>query len=140
MKGKIVIADHCELEQGVVLDAFGGSIELSERVFVGPYCVLYGHGGITVGENTMIAMQCSLVASNHTVAPQDTIIRDHPDERDPIQIGKDVWIGAGVRVLAGVTIADGCIVGAGSVVTDDLPPYSIAVGVPARVVKQRPSS
>ncbi len=55
----------------------------------------------------------------------------------PIRLGRDVWLGAGVRVLKGVTVGDGCVVGAGSVVNKDLPPYSIAVGVPAKVVRSR---
>lgn len=138
-KGRIAIAEDCELDQGTILDAFGGSIEIDRRVFIGPYCVLYGHGGISIGQNSMIAMQCSIVSANHTVPDQSTCIRDCPDIPEPTKIGCDVWLGAGVRVLAGVTIGDGCIVGAGSVVVEDLPPYSIAVGAPARVVKERPS-
>jgi len=53
----------------------------------------------------------------------------------PIRIGSGVWIGGGAIVLPGVTIGDGCVIGAGSVVTRDLPPFSLAVGNPARVVR-----
>ena len=52
-------------------------------------------------------------------------------------IGSDVWIGTGVTIKSGVTIGDGCFIGAGAVVTHDIPPFSIAVGVPARVIKYR---
>lgn len=52
-------------------------------------------------------------------------------------IGNDVWIGAGVNIIGGVTIGDGCVIGAGSVVTHDIEPYSIVVGVPGRVIKKR---
>ncbi|KQY55761.1 hypothetical protein ASD11_14715 [Aeromicrobium sp. Root495] len=55
----------------------------------------------------------------------------------PAQIGNDVWLGANVVVLRGVTIGDGCVVAAGAVVTKDLPPYSIAGGIPARVIRPR---
>ena len=54
-----------------------------------------------------------------------------------IVVGQDVWFGAGVRVMKNVTIGDGCVIGAGTVVTKDIPPYSIAVGVPARIVGSR---
>ena len=65
-----------------------------------------------------------------TTSPGSTVAR-------PTRIGADVWLGAGVTVLGGVTIGDGCVVGAGAVVTRDLPPYAIAVGVPARVTGSR---
>jgi len=55
----------------------------------------------------------------------------------PVNIGSDVWIGAGCKILGGVTIGNGCIIGAGSVVIKDLPPYSISVGNPAKVLKYR---
>lgn len=62
---------------------------------------------------------------------------DKYEEFQPISIGNDVFIGANVTILDGVTIADGAIIGAGAVVTKDIPPYAIAVGVPAKVIKYR---
>lgn len=137
--GSISVGRGCSIGQGVVLHAWGGSIDLGSRVFVGPYSVLYGHGGITIGSNTLIAMHCRIVAANHDVPPAGQPIRAMPDQVAPIRIGSDVWLGAGVTVLAGVTIGDGCVVGAGAVVTTDLPPNSYAVGVPARVIRERES-
>jgi acetyltransferase-like isoleucine patch superfamily enzyme len=134
--GRITIGPAYVLGHGVVLDAHGGSIELGARVFLGPYVVIYGHGGVTIGDDSLIAMHCRIVSSNHTVPPFATLIRSQPDLLQPTSIGRDVWLGAGVTVVAGVTIGDGCVVGAGAVVTTDLPPGSIAYGVPA-VVKGR---
>ena len=57
--------------------------------------------------------------------------------RKGIKIGKDCWIGSGVKILDGVTIGDGCIIAAGAVVNKDIPEYSIAGGIPARVIKSR---
>jgi acetyltransferase-like isoleucine patch superfamily enzyme len=62
---------------------------------------------------------------------------DKLDERKPVVIGNDVFIGAHVTVLDGVTIGDGAVIGAGAVVREDVPPYAVAAGVPARIVKYR---
>ena len=59
------------------------------------------------------------------------------DKPLPVKIGDDVWIGRRVIILPGVTIGDGCIIGAGAVITKDIPPYSVVVGVPAKVVRRR---
>ncbi|HWZ95746.1 MAG TPA: acyltransferase [Opitutaceae bacterium] len=135
--GTIELGPTCQLERGVVLHAYGGSIRCGENVHFGPYSVVYGHGGVEIGAHTLIAMHCCIVAANHTVPPPGELIRFKPDVPLAVKIGRDVWLGAGVKVLGGVTVGDGCIVGAGAVVTGDLPPYSIAVGLPARVVGQR---
>ncbi len=135
--GRIVLGARCELCQGVVLRAWGGTIKLGTDVFIGEYTVIYGHGGVTIGDDTLIAMHCRIVSSNHAVPDRNSRIRDHSDILLPTTIGKDVWLGAGVTVLGGVTIGDGCVVAAGAVVTKDLPPYSIAMGVPAQVVRFR---
>jgi len=128
------------LEDGAILEAWGGAIRLGRQVFVGPYAVIYGHGGVTIGEHTLISMHCRILSSNHALPPVGTLIRSQPDELRPTRIGRDVWLGAGVTVLGGVTIGDGCVVGAGAVVSRDLPPGAIALGIPARIVGQRPAS
>lgn len=136
-RGRLRVGAGCVLETGVLLDAWGGSIAVGANVFLGPYSVVYGHGGVEIGDDTLIAMHCRILSSNHAIPPVGTPIRSQPDELRPTRLGRDVWLGAGVTVLGGVTIGDGCIVGAGSVVTSDLPPGSIAVGVPAQVVRRR---
>jgi acetyltransferase-like isoleucine patch superfamily enzyme len=139
-KGEVIVGDACELLRGACLHAWGGRIALGERVFVGPYAVIYGHGGVEIGRSTLISMHCRILSSNHAVPPAGTLIRSQPDELRPTRIGADVWLGAGVTVLGGVTIGDGCVVGAGAVVTKDLPAYSIAVGVPALATGKRPTA
>jgi len=64
-------------------------------------------------------------------------IPGHPSTKGDVVIGNDVWIGFGVTVLSGVTVGDGAAVGARSVVTRDIPPYAIAAGNPARVIRYR---
>jgi acetyltransferase-like isoleucine patch superfamily enzyme len=136
-RGTIVIGHQCELQRGVIIHAYSGNVNISANVFVGPYCVIYGHGGVTIGSNTLLSMHCRILSSNHTVPAPGILIRSQPDVLMPTRIGSDVWLGAGVTVLGGVTIGDGCVVGAGAVVTHDLAPYSVAIGIPASVVRQR---
>lgn len=134
---EISILQNCKLEQGVELNPWGGSIKLGRNVFIGPYSVIYGHGGVEIGDDTLISMHCSIVSSNHAVPSSGEKIRDKSDILLATKIGRDVWLGAGVKILGGVTIGDGCVVGAGSVVTKDLPCYSVAVGVPAKIIRKR---
>jgi acetyltransferase-like isoleucine patch superfamily enzyme len=136
-RGSITIGAQAILTQGVVVRAWGGSVQIGERVYVGEYAVIYGHGGVTIGNDVLISMHCRILSSNHTVPDRDKLIRYQPDTLLPTHIGNDVWLGAGVTVLGGVTIGDGCVVGAMGVVTHDLPPYAIAMGVPAQIVKYR---
>lgn len=136
-QGILSILARCQLSKGAVIHCYGGKVVIAENVFVGEYVVIYGHGNVEIGENTLIAMHTCIVSSNHTVPPRGELIRYKKDVLLPVKIGKDVWLGAGVKVLGGVTIGDGCVIAAGAVVTKDLPSYSIAAGVPARVIRYR---
>ena len=136
--GSIAIGHASTLDTGVVLDAWGGSISIAAHVFLGPYVVIYGQGGVEIGPECLIAMHCRILSSNHEIPPPGVAIRSRPDVLKPTRLGRDVWLGAGVTVLAGVTIGDGSVVGAGAVVTKDIPPGVFALGIPARVVGSRP--
>lgn len=131
--GMVQIGAHTELQHGVLLHAYGGRITIDCNTFVGPFVVVYGHGSVSIGRDTLIAMHCRILSSNHSVPSMGIDIRSQPDVLLPTKIGNDVWLGAGVTVLGGITIGDGCVVGAGAVVTADLPPGAIVYGVPAKI-------
>jgi acetyltransferase-like isoleucine patch superfamily enzyme len=135
--GVIELGDENWIERGAVLWAFGGGIRLGSRVFVGPRATIYGHGGVEIGEWSMISMGAVILSSSHTIPAMERSMRWEADELRPTKIGRDVWIGANAVVLGGITLADGVVVGAGSVVTRDVEPGVIVAGVPARQVRKR---
>lgn len=135
--GTVHLSDYDSISDGVILTPLGGNIRLAENVFLGPYCVVYGNGNVTIGKNTLIAGHSFIVANNHSSDDLGTPISAQPETKLGIVIGEDVWVGCGARILDGVTIGNGCVIGAGSVVTKSLPDYAVAVGVPAKVVRKR---
>lgn len=100
-------------------------------------CLLYGVGGLEIGDHTRIAAYTVISPMNHIYTDPNTPIWKQGETALGIKIGRDVWIGSGSKILDGVTIGDGSVIGAGSVVTKSIPPFSVVVGVPARVIKQR---
>lgn len=136
-RGTIEIGDENWIERGAVLWAFGGSIKTAPRVFVGPYVTIYGHGGVEIGEWSLISMHATILSSNHTIPAMDRCIRWEKDLLLPTKIGRDVWIGANAVILGGVTIGDGAVVAAGAVVTKDVESGAIVAGNPARLLRKR---
>lgn len=131
------MGDNVHIQKGAVLWAFGGRIRLNPWVYLGPYSAVYGQGGVEIGERTLVAMHACILSSDHKVPRSPEPIWGQGDVLLPTKIGRHVWIGAHAVILGGVTIGDGCVIGAGAVVTKDLEPYSIAMGVPAKVVGKR---
>ena len=96
--------------------------------------VLLDCAHITIGDRVLFATGVSLITATHETSLQSR--RDNVEYAEPITIGDDCWLGANVTILPGVTIGKGCTIGAGSVVSRSIPDYSVAVGVPARVIKK----
>lgn len=131
--GKIVAGPGLRVSHGALLAPYGGRITLGKEVFVGPYAVLYGHGGLVIGDNVLIAGHTTLVAANHEFSNPAIPIVAQGHSAQGIRIGNDVWIGSGCRILDGVTIGDGAVIAAGAVVANSIEPYAVAAGVPAKV-------
>jgi acetyltransferase-like isoleucine patch superfamily enzyme len=133
----ISIGDESRVEHGAILATFYGSIEIGSRSMVGPYSVLYGTGGLVIGDNVLIGPHVVIVAANHNFSSADVPIRDQHNTGLGIAIESDVWIGAQASILDGVTVGSGSVVAAGAVVTRDVPPNSLVGGVPAKVIRDR---
>ena len=106
----------------------GRNIHIGRNVFVNACCCFQDQGGIWLGDGALIGHRVTLATLNHG----ETAECRGDLSPAPIVIGKNAWLGAGVTVVPGVTIGDGAIVAAGAVVTRDVPPLTVAGGVPAR--------
>jgi len=138
--GRVRVSEGVIISDGVIIAPYAGSIEIAANAYIGPYCVLYGHGGLTIGRNTMIGAHTIIVPANHGIARLDVPMGRQPLTKKGITIGEDVWIGAGCKILDGVRIGNGAVIGAGSVVTKDIDAHLIAFGVPAKVAGSRHAS
>ena len=114
-------------------------ITLGDRVTLGARCALWagaGQGRITIGSDVLFGPDVMVTVANYRFNDGSPVTKQAMDEAD-ITIGNDVWIGAKAMILPGATIGDGAIIGGGAIVRGHIPPFSIAVGAPAKVVGQR---
>ena len=116
----------------------GVTLQLGENCKLGDHVHIVASKQVTVGDNCLFASHIFISDTDHgsgedsPLTPPD----DRPLVADPVSIGSNVWLGEGVAVLPGATIGDGCIIGAHAVVKGEIPPYTVAVGAPARAVKK----
>ena len=110
----------------------GKNIKIGKNVFINACCRFQDQGGIEIGDGSLIGHNTTIATLNHDFNPS----KRQNLTPNPVKIGKNVWIGSDCTILPGVTIGDGAIVGAGSVVTKSIPANTIAVGNPARVIKE----
>jgi len=141
--GEVVLADRVHIYRGTIIEVGqGGSVHIGEFSHIQPNCSLKGFvSDLRIGSQVQIAPQCTFSPYEHNFDDLDKPIwAQGLRSRGPIVVEDDAWLGVGVRVLEGVTIGKGAVIGAGAVVTHDIPPYAIALGVPAKVVGYRGGS
>lgn len=114
----------------------GEFVELGDDVAFNYGCYVNGFGGLTIGDRSIFGPNSMIHTSNHEMDPKKPF-KEQGWIKEHVTFGKDCWIGMGAMILPGVTIGDGVVIGAGSVVTKDLPSYTIAVGNPCKVIKER---
>lgn len=114
-------------------------MRIGDETWIGQQAFLHSAGGIDIGERVGIGPGVRIITSSHAEAGRDVPILSSPLQLAPVVVEDECDLGVGVVVLPGVRIGKGSQIGAGAVVTDDVPPYSIAVGVPAKVTRERPA-
>lgn len=130
--GANVYIGHCTILKGYYQNA----MIIGEGTWIGQQCFFHSAGGLEIGCNVGIGPGVKIITSQHEETANGPILHA-PIKPARVTIEDDCDIGTGAIILPGVTIGKGTLVGAGAVVTKDLPPFSVAAGVPARVHRQR---
>lgn len=135
----IIIKDDVILGRNITLSCKGGTIAIGNNTNIGINTAIYSGSSVTIGNNVLFAASCYIFGDGpHRSDRLDIpIIQQGQEPSKGITIEDGAWIGADVKILDGVTIGHDSIIGTGSVVTKNIPPKSIALGMPAKAVKER---
>jgi acetyltransferase-like isoleucine patch superfamily enzyme len=145
---RIRIGKNTRIEGELFIFPHGGQLVFGDWCFVGPGTRIWSACNIIIGNRVLISHNCTIVdslthpinAKKRHLQYRDILTTGHPKIIDlgeqPVKIDDDVWIGAGSTILRGVSIGCASIVGAGSVVTRDVPPFTVVAGNPARTVRK----
>lgn len=141
----IVIGKNVRIKEGYRIECYDNfhgqklnpKLILEDGVIIGPRFTCFVADMVRIKKDTIFAGNVTLVSENHGMDPESSLpYHAQPLTTGFITIGEGCWLGQNVTVLSNVTIGDKCIIGSNSVVAKDIPPYSIAVGSPARVIKR----
>ena len=127
------------LSERVYLDTehAGGYMEFGEWVYLGTGTTCFGHWGLEIGDNSLLAQNITITPYSHIFDDPNQRIWDQGGHSEKVTIGQDCYLGMGVCVMYSGNIGDGSVIGAGSTVVKPIPPYCVAVGTPAKVIKKR---
>lgn len=132
---KIEIGDDVVIqERACLLNYNGKGIFIGKGTNINRNCILYGHGGLNIGENCLIAANSTIVTSNHNYKNAKMLIREQGETRKGVAIKNNVWIGVNATILDGVIIGNNSVVGAGSVVKKEVDKNCIVAGVPSKII------
>ena len=140
-KEGITLEEGSRLMYGVYLDTETpdkGYIKIGKRVYIGTGTCLHGHSGLEIGDDSLLAQNITITPYSHIFNDPKKIIYAQGGHTNKITLGRDCYLGMNVSVVfSAESIGEGSVVGAGSVVVKPIPPFSVAVGVPAKVIKKR---
>ena len=139
-KGGIEIGAGTRLKDRVYIDSESpeyGYVKIGKKVYIGTGTTLFGHRGLEIGDDSLLAQNITITPYSHIFEdPDEAIIKQGGNMRKVI-LGKDCYIGMNVCILYSADVGDKAVVGSGAVVVKSIPPYGVAVGNPAHVIRYR---
>ncbi len=137
-EGRLEVGEGTLFEPNVWITCPGDArIRIGQGTFVNMNVMVAAHELVEIGDHCMFANGCFVTDANHRFDdPEKPITWQGFTSKGPTRVGDNVWCGAHVVITSGVTIGERCVIGANSVVTEDIPPFSIAAGAPAKVLKR----
>jgi len=123
--------------RNTILSCKNGDIEIDDRANIGFNCEIFSGGHVRLGKNTLVAAYTYLVGGDHLHDRVDIPVLDQGRVARGIEVDDNVWLGAHVVVTDGARVGRDAIIGAGAVVRGEIPPFQVAAGVPAKVIRDR---
>lgn len=135
--GRVVLGRWVHVGDGTALRAHEGTLRVGDKVVFGRHNTVNCYLDVEIGATTLIADWVYVADFDHRFDDLVTPIKDQGIVKSPVRIGPDCWIGVKVSVLRGSIVGEGCVLAAHTVVRGEIPPRSVAGGVPAKVIKRR---
>jgi acetyltransferase-like isoleucine patch superfamily enzyme len=135
--GRIIVGRWVHVGAGTALRCHEGTLRIGDKCIFGRHNSVNCYLDVEIGPATMFADYVYVSDFDHIFRDRTVTVKDQGIAKARVRIGSDVWLGTKATVVRGVVVGSGTVVGANAVVTRDLPPYSVAVGAPARVIRAR---
>lgn len=132
----LVISDNVEIFDHSVIQSLGGGITIGKNVIIGEYTTIQAQANVTIENDVLLASKIQFISNTHTYEDINTPVKYQPNISSPILVKSGAWIGINATILAGVTIGRNSVVGGGSLVTRDVPDYTVVGGIPAKPIKK----
>ncbi|MEX8519831.1 MAG: DapH/DapD/GlmU-related protein [Leptothrix sp. (in: b-proteobacteria)] len=136
----VSVGPYSRIEASGTISNIGAGIKIGNNTGIGSYCFIGGAGGVSIGSDVIMGQWVSFHPENHNHENIDIPIRLQGVIRKGITIEDDCWIGVKVTFLDGAHVGRGCVIAAGAIVKGFIPPFSVAAGIPARVIRSRKTS
>jgi acetyltransferase-like isoleucine patch superfamily enzyme len=131
------VGEYTRIEASGTITDIGKGVKIGDNTGIGSFSFIGGAGGVLIGRDVIMGQWVSFHPENHNFERLDTLIRLQGVNRKGIVIEDDCWIGAKVTFVDGAHVGHGCVIAAGALVRGYIPPYSVAVGIPARIIRSR---